>query len=106
MPLLQHDCFCVAATIHALLLGKYIDMTTVQPLTSGPSSKLVVRPTTAVPRTTLRKALWDRVLRTLLNCPLAPERPDMAPLIAELAAVRPRHSHALPLCMCATSAHA
>lgn len=86
----QHDAFCVAATVHALLLGAYIDVQAAQPLVGGPAAKPVYRPCTAVPASNPRKALWDRVLRALLNCPLPPERPDVTPLISQLSAVRPR----------------
>jgi hypothetical protein len=89
----QHDAFCVAATIHAVLLGKYIAVQRAQSLApsagaSAAAARPVFRPTTAVPHSNARKPLWDRLFCTLLNCPLAPERPDVTPLIAELTSVR------------------
>jgi hypothetical protein len=83
----QHDAFCVAATIHALLFGQYIEVQKVQPLGAS-SREALFRPRIAVPNRCKHKGLWDRTFRSLLNCPLPPERPDMAPLIAELGQVR------------------
>eukprot|EP00892_Ulva_mutabilis_P005049 jgi/Ulvmu1/2916/UM147_0014.1 len=81
-----HDAFCVAATMHALLLGRYIGVQAVQPLAGGAAAKPIFKPCTAVPKSNPRKALWDRVLRALLNCPLPPERPNITPLISQLSA--------------------
>lgn len=92
---LQHDAFCVAGTIHAVLLGKYIAVRQTQSLasssgtgTSAAPQKALYRPSTSVPSSNSRKPLWDRLFRTLLNCPLAPERPDVTPLLAEFTSVR------------------
>lgn len=88
---LQHDAFCVAGTIHAVLLGKYIAVQHAQSLASKSATaphKPVFRPATSVPSSNPRKPLWDRLFRTLLNCPLAPERPDVTPLLAEFTSVR------------------
>ena len=56
----QHDAFCVAASLHCLLLGKYIDVQQVEPLDSSGSRKPVFKPCTAVPASCERKRIWDR----------------------------------------------
>lgn len=81
---MQHDAFCIAATIHCLLLGSYISVQQTQAADGG---KARWRPTTAVPATNSRKQLWDAIFDSLLNCPLPPERPDISPLIDRLAQV-------------------
>lgn len=84
-PRVQHDAFCIAATIHCLILGSYIAVKQTQPADSG---KARWQPATAVPASSPRKALWDSIFDSLLNCPLPPERPDISPLISKLARVR------------------
>jgi hypothetical protein len=85
----------VAGTIHAVLLGKYITVSRAASFASASGSsaphKRMFRPSTSVPSSNPRKPLWDRLFRTLLNCPLAPERPDVTPLLAEFTSVRLLH---------------
>lgn len=89
----QHDAFCVAATVHTLLHGEYIELAAAKE--DENAARRTWRPTTAVPDDMPRKRLWDGAFRALFNCPLPPERPDFAWLILEFQQVRgsPDKSH-------------
>ena len=83
---MQHDAFCVAATVHTLLHGEYIELAAAKD--DENAARRTWRPATAVAATTPRKRLWDGAFHALLNCPLPPERPDFGWLVAEFKQVR------------------